>query len=126
MASIKVNSDQWNNASLQEQQLIEDALKDVGLIRPKDQIVADSSAVPYLDCPGESAESVSQRIEVLKIRFAKTGQTKCELACDDVALAGAMWCAINVREQAQPACFAVVEAAKKVCYKYCKSGAKQP
>lgn len=117
MAIVSVNARDWNGASEQQQDRILHALRESGLLKAGDIIEPDPDAPPYLT---DLNEDVQDLIAAIKRRFGKGGHTACEVGCDGLAVAAAMWCAANTQGPDQWACFSAVEAAKRVCYSLCK------
>lgn len=104
MADIKINQQQWNALSQEEQKAITRGLRASGALRVGDHIVGDPT-VPPLD-----QKTYSQPTDILK--------DLAKVACDIAAKNAEAWCYANAGP-ALSACLAAAEAARQLCRNRC-------
>ncbi len=101
-ADIRINADQWNAVSPDEQQRIEMGLKQSGALRPEDKIVADA------EIPAFTKETeMALMLNPLK-SIGKAG-------CDVAASLGVGWCTANTAGVGLAVCLAAAETGRQVC-----------
>lgn len=106
MAEIKVNKDQWEAITADEQAAIFDGLRKTGAIKIGDRIVVDPVAPPFTE--NTEMEPMWNPLKDL-----------CKAACDVAAATGAAWCTANTAGLGLVACLAASEAARQVCRDRC-------
>ncbi len=106
MATIKVNDQQWNALSTEEQEKIFKGLVDTGAIKNTDEIVGDPDEAKFTE--DTQMEPMWNPLEDL-----------CKHACDVAATAGFAWCEANTGGAAHVACVAAAEAARRACRNRC-------
>ena len=109
MAEIRINADQWNSVSGEEQRRIVDELREVGCLGADDQIIPDPDVQPI------TADST---MEFSNPEKANKDAANCRAACDGVASVGMRACAAKPFP-ANLLCMAIVYATKKLCYELC-------
>jgi hypothetical protein len=102
MADIKVNADQWDAISKDEQKKITEGLRSVGSIKAEDNFVADQGA-PAFDA--------DQGISILwdPLKDAKN------ILCDAAAGTAFAWCTANTAGLGLATCMAAAEAGRQAC-----------
>jgi len=106
MAEIKINENQWNAVSADEQRKIIDGLRSTGALQPDDVIVGDPSV------PEITEETV----------FAPMWnplKDLCKAGCDIAAAAALAWCTANTAGVGLAACIAAAELARAECKRRC-------
>lgn len=106
MADVKINAQQWNSVSKEEQQRIENALRETGALKAGDRIVG-AEDVPPFTADTELAPMWNPIKDV------------CKVACDSAAAAAVAWCTANTAGVGLAACVAAAEAARQVCRDRC-------
>lgn len=100
MAEIRINAEQWNAVSADDQNRIIGMLRDIGALRGDDRIVGDPSIDPF----EEDAELFPEI---------------CKIACEAIAAAAKAACLANTTGPVLVACLAAAELAHEECLKRC-------
>ena len=106
MAEVKVNAEQWNALSNDDQNRIVEALRETGALRDEDQVVADPDTAPFTE--ESTFEPMWNPIKDV-----------CKMLCDSATAAAAAWCVANTGGVLLAACLAVAKVAQKECRKRC-------
>jgi hypothetical protein len=107
MAHIRLNEEQWNSLSDDQQSEIIQIMRDTGLLRDRDEIIPDPDApsVSMLRLPEVSAGRIK---EVL-----------CKTACTAAEAAAITACAHLIEPLAVAACIAAAHALGEECRRRC-------
>lgn len=104
MADIKINQQQWDTLSEEDQKTITKGLRAIGALRIGDHIVGDPNIPPF------DPKTHLQPMDILK--------DLCKVACDVAAKNAEAWCYANAGP-ALPVCLAAAEAARQLCRDRC-------
>ncbi|MEQ0863873.1 hypothetical protein [Pseudomonas aeruginosa] len=102
MSDLRVNKDQWDSLSKEEQDSITKGLVEAGAIKAEDRVVADSAVPPFDE---------NTVLQPMWNPIKDLGPVVCDVA----AAAGAAWCAANTAGIGLAACMALAEAGRKKC-----------
>ena len=104
---IRVNQQQWEAISAEQQNEIVSGLRAAGALSAQDEIVPDSNTpVSVPAAPDDAGAGAS-------------AQSACETACNAAAAAGRVFCARIPFWPAKVVCLAVVEGARHLCLSKC-------
>ncbi len=106
MADIKVNKQQWDALSQEEQEAIIDGLRSTGGLKIGDRVVGDPNEPPFDE---------NTQLEPLWNPIKDV----CKALCDSAAAAAFAWCSANTAGVGLVACLAVAESARQECRKRC-------
>lgn len=106
MADLKINKQQWDALSSEDQKAITDGLRSTGGLKIGDRIVGDPN-VPLFD-ENTKLEPLWNPIQDL-----------CKAACDAAAVSAVAWCTANTAGIGLAACLAAAEAARQECRNRC-------
>jgi hypothetical protein len=107
MADIKVNKQQWDALSEQEQNAITDGLRSKGSLRDDDRIVGDPDVAAF-----------DEKSQLGPMWWNPIGDI-CRAGCDTVAAGAAAWCTANTAGAGLLVCLAAAEAARQECRSHC-------
>ena len=106
MADIKVNKQQWDSLSEEDQRAITEGLRSTGGLSIGDQIVGDPNVKPFDE--NTQLQPMWNPIKDL-----------CKSACDIAAGSAVAWCTANTAGVGLAACLAAAEAARQECRNRC-------
>lgn len=106
-ADIRLNADQWNALSPEEQQHIEMGLKQSGALRQEDKIVADAEIPAF-------TEETKMALKWNPL------EDFCKAGCDGVASLGVVWCTANTAGVGLAVCIAAAETVRRGCHDACE------
>jgi len=104
MADVKINQQQWDVLSQEDQKAITKGLRESGTLRVGDHIVGHPSIPPF------DERTHLQPNDILK--------DLCKVACDVAAKNAEAWCYANAGASL-PVCLAAVESARQLCRARC-------
>ena len=125
MSEIRVNNEQWNSISTEEQELIISGFRKTGALRIGQTIVADENK-DALQFPHEISFSFPNielpRIDLPRIDLPQLPNPiteVCKVACDAVAATALAWCSANTAGVGYIACVAAAAAIQEECKRNC-------
>ncbi len=107
MADIKINKQQWDALSQEDQKAISEGLRSCGSLKIGDRIIGDSSIEPIDE---------NTHFGVLDWNPIKDA---CKALCDGAAASAAAWCTVNTGGPGLAVCLAAAAAARQECRKRC-------
>jgi len=106
MTDYRVNAEQWNAISTEDQTSIIEGLRSAGALKIGDKIIPDAKT---------KRASESGKIELL---WNPIGDA-CRAACDATAAAAIAWCTTYTAGAGLIACIAAAEAVRRECNSHC-------
>lgn len=106
MADIKINKQQWDALSQEDQKAITDGLRSTGGLKIGDRIVGDPNVPPF----DENTQFAPMWNPIKDL---------CKAACDLAAGTAAAWCTANTAGAGLVVCLAAAEAARQECHNRC-------
>ncbi|ABM03214.1 hypothetical protein Ping_1396 [Psychromonas ingrahamii 37] len=106
MTDIKVNKEQWDAVSADEQQRITEGLIGTGVMQEGDRIIGSDSE-PKFDKNTLMEKGWNPLKDI------------CKAGCDVAAGAALGWCTANTVGVGLVACIAAAEVARRECKKHC-------
>jgi hypothetical protein len=106
MADIKINKQQWDALSQEDQNAITQGLRSTGGLKSGDRIVGDPKVPPF----GKNTQLAPLWNPI---------QDLCKAACDVAAGTAGAWCTANTAGAGLVVCLAAAEAARQECHNRC-------